>query len=216
MNQPKEQSDKTLEYLKFFNTLIKQYQGAPQTSFWDDYIKARELGIFGSSTSGDPNQFSVEMEKLRGERMLTGKKFDLEIHKMKMEAEAKQNNLGMIAQVAAPILAFAGGKMATEMKEKGMEHASRLRNPGTPNPKSGYQKFIEKAGIVNPNSLQGETAEMKIMCTCGYDKVMLVPVPPPPTLTCPGCGSSLITGTQPMGTPSSPDAELKAQWRKNK
>ncbi len=218
MNQPKDQPDKTLDYLAFFNTLIKQYQGSTQPSFFDEYIKARELGIFGSQESGEHNQFSVELEKIRGERMLTGKKFDLELHKMRLEAEAKQNTIGMLTQIAAPILAIAGGKMAVDMQEKGMDHAGKILKPGNPS-QTGYQKFLEKAGIVNPNSLQGETAEMKIMCNCGYDKMMLVPVPPPSTLTCPGCGATLLTGTQPgstLGTPSSIDAELKKQWGENK
>ncbi len=219
MNQPPQSPDKTLDYLAFFNTLIKQYQGTSQPSFFDEYIKARELGIFGSQESGEHNQFSVELEKIRGERMLTGKKFDLELHKMRLEAEAKQNTISMLTQIAAPLLAIAGGKMATEMQEKGMSHASRILKPGNPKSKSEYQEFFEKARIIPSNSLQGETAEMKIMCTCGYDKMMLVPVPPPPTLTCPGCGATLLTGTQPgstLGTPSNIDAELKKQWGENK
>ncbi len=194
MNQPKDQPDRTLEYLKFFNT-VTQNQGAPP-NFFDQYIKGRELGIFGQPSTGDSNTSDVEIEKLRGERMLNSKRLDLELTKLRLEQDAKRDTLGMVGQFLAPFVAFGGGKLAEDMQARGMRAGAGMHNLGNPS-----------QGIL-PNSLQGQTAELHFKCTCGYDKVLVVPSPPPPQITCPGCGESLNTGPPPLG-----DLETSAQWR---
>lgn len=201
MSQPKESPDKTLEYLNFFNTLMKQYQGSnAQPSFFDEYIKARELGIVGHSEPGEPNSFSVEMEKLRGERMLDSKRIDLELKKMSLKAEDGRNKIGMVASILSPVAAYTSGKMAEDMRKRGMDTANKFIHPGNPSP---------EAAILS--SLQGETAEMQITCDCGFNKSMLVPVPPPSNLACPGCGKILTTGPPP-----SSNEEAEDEWRNEK
>ncbi len=194
MNQPKDQPDRNLEYLKFFHT-VTQNQGAPP-NFFDQYVKGRELGIFGQPSTGDSNKSDVEIEKLKGERMLNSKRLDLELTKLRLEQDAKRDTLGMVGQFLAPFVAFGGGKMAEDMKAIGMRAGAGMHNPGNPS-----------QGIL-PNSLQGPTAELHFKCTCGYDKVLVVPSPPPAQIACPGCGESLNTGPPPLG-----DLEAASQWR---
>jgi len=205
MNQPKDQPDKTLEYLKFFNT-VTQGQGAP-ANFFDQYIKGRELGIFGQPSTGDSNPSDVEIEKLRGERMLDSKRIDLELHKLRLERESDQGKISMLGQIVAPFMAYSGAKVAEDMKARGADMGNRYRNPG--NSQNALNEFLQEQGIINPNSLQGKTAEMKISCPCGYDKVLMVPLPPPAQISCPGCGKTLQTGPAPSG-----DEETREQWEK--
>jgi len=115
----------------------------------------------------------------------------------------------MLAQLLSPWVAIQGNKMANSMREQGATMATNWRNPGNPrNPSDpAYDKFLQDTGIVEPGPLSGETAEMQIVCDCGFNKSMIVPVPPPQSLSCPGCGKKLNTAPQP-GT----DEEPKAQW----
>lgn len=194
MNQPKEGPDQTLEYLKFFNQMNLQNQqlNAP-SSFFDQYVKAREMGIVGNPATGEHNTFSVELEKIRGERMLRGKKHDLSLYKLQLEQEARRDNMGLIGQILGPVLAVGGNEIAKRMHDKGVEMGERARNP------------------FNPTSqmLQGETAKLEIQCDCGFSEALLVPVPPPATVACPGCGKILHTGPPPLD-----DLEVNKQWQR--
>ena len=193
-NKP-ESADKTITLVKTIYDLVRGGEGnAP--SFFDQYVKGRELGIFGQPSTGDSNKSDVEIEKLRGERMLNSKRIDLELTKLRLEQDAKRDTLGMVGQFLAPFVAFGGGKLAEDMQARGMRAGAGMHNPGNPS-----------QGIL-PNSLQGPTAELHFKCTCGYDKVLVVPSPPPAQITCPGCGESLNTGPPPLG-----DLETSAQWR---
>lgn len=205
INKPSEGVDKTLEYLKFFNTMM-QGQGSP--GFFEQYARAKELGIMHDSDPGNPNKFSVEMEKLRGERMLTAKKIDLELTKLRLEQANGQDKLAMLANFLSPFVAIQGNKMADGMRVAGRDMAGRWGNPNNPGDPA-YNKFLEEAGFVKPSSLQGETAEMRVACDCGYDKTLIVPVPPPASISCPGCKKTLLTGPQP-GTGD----EEGAEWRR--
>jgi hypothetical protein len=78
----------------------------------------------------------------------------------------------------------------------GQDMAANWRNPSNPGNPTAYQEFLEREGFVSPSSLQGETAEMRVACDCGYDRVLIVPVPPPARLSCPGCGTTLNTAAR--------------------
>jgi len=205
MIKGKENPNQTLEYLKFFNQMMAS-QGSP--GFFEQYARAKEIGILGH-TEGESNQFSVEMERLRGERMMESKKIDLELTKMRLEQEDGRQKIAMLAQFFSPLVALGGARMADGMREQGATMAANWRNPGNPrNPGDpAYDQYLRDVGIVEPGSLSGETAEMQIVCDCGFNKSMIVPVPPPPSLSCPGCGKKLNTAPQP-----STDEESKAQW----
>ncbi len=186
-----------------FNALM-----APQPDPVEQIARYQQLGLIPQhGTAGEHNKFSVELEKIRGERMLLGKQHDLQLYKLQLEQANRQEMLETAAKIIGPLLGVAGGEMAKKMEQKGMTAAIQARNPG-------FEKTILNtlgAGATSPGSLQGETAEMLIRCDCGYDKVMLVPVPPPQVLSCPGCGKTLLTGSDP-----SVEKELKEQWRAQK
>ncbi len=204
MNQPKEGPDRTLDYLKFFHT-VTQNQGAP-ANFFGQYIKGRELGIFGQPSTGNSNTSDVEIEKLRGERMLSGKKIDLELHKMKLEQENGREKMGILAQILSPFVAFSGAQMADQMKRTGQNMAANMRNPGKPN---AYQDFLQETGIVSPGALSGDTAKLQFECSCGFSDALLVPMPVPASVSCPNCGQQLSTGP-----PQISDAEVSTQWQR--
>lgn len=193
MNQPKDQPDRTLEYLRFFDTVTKN-QGAP-ANFFDQYIKGRELGIFGQPSTGDSNTSDVEIERLRGERMLDSKRIDLELHKLRLEQQLGADRLSMFAQVLGPVLAVGGDQLAQSMRKTGSETGARVNNPFNP----------------ASQTLQGETGKLEIQCDCGFNEALLVPVPPPATVACPQCGKTLETGPPPIS-----DSETESQWGNNK
>lgn len=205
LNQPKDKPDQTLEYLKYFNNLMQTAGAGP--NFFEQYSRAKELGIVSQSEAGDPNQFSVEMEKLRGERMLSGKKIDLEIMKMRLEQEDGRDKLALLAQILAPVAAYSGAKMSEDMRARGADAANKIMNPE----KNIFKSFMEQGGIINPGSLAGQTAEMRVACDCGYDKTLVVPVPPPESLACPGCGKQLMTAPH-----SGDDEETRSEWSDHK
>ncbi|MBA7558362.1 hypothetical protein ES705_51161 [subsurface metagenome] len=122
---------------------------------------------------------------------------DLELKKMGLEAEERHQRLAMIITGLSPVLTLFGAKTAEDMQQRGMDMGRQLRNPNL-SPETALLK-----------NLMGETAEMQIQCSCGYNKSMLVPVPPPASLSCPACGKTLLTGSQP--DTDDEDAEWKRQ-----
>jgi hypothetical protein len=191
-----------LEYVKLFNDIMRSQGAGP--SFFEQFQQAREMGLINQSEGGDPNKFSVQMESLRSERMLTAKKIDLELMKMRLQQEDGQNKLALLAQIFAPVVAYSGNKMSEDMRARGADAASRIMNPE----QNIFTDLMEQGGIINPGSLQGKTGKMLINCDCGFSESMLVPIPPPEQISCPNCGKKLLTGPQP-GTGDEEDAEWK-------
>ena len=214
---PSSGKDQTLEYLRFFNE-ITQNQGGKGSSFFESMVQdpalyQRTQEIFSGGRSGTTNTSDIEIEKLRGERMLSGKKIDLEIFKMRLENELRASNMGIIANILGPILSLGGAQVARTMQQKGMEMGQGHLNPGAPaSSQDSLRGILQGAGLIKPDSLQGQTGEMLIKCYCGYNKIMLVPDPPPKILNCPGCGQPLETS---VGIPSITDEEAGAQWKQH-
>ena len=209
---PTSGTDQTLEYLKFFNTVI-QNQGGKGPSFFENMISdpllyQRTQDIFSRGRTGETNKSDIEIERLRSERNMNNRKYDLELHKLRLETELRQNNLGLIAQILGPILAVGGNQIAQTMRNSGMELGQRARDPGNPASQNAYQKFLQEAGIVTPGALSGDTAKLQFNCSCGFNEALLVPMPPPLSLSCPNCGQQLLTGPPAIG-----DAEVSEQWK---
>lgn len=208
--QPQAGKDETLEYVKLIKEVLMEStknQGGRGPSFFESIISdpnlyQRAQDIFGRGKTGETNSSDIEIEKLRGERDNNNRKWELELHKLRLENELRRENLGMIAQVLGPLLAVGGSQLAQSMHNVGSDMAQGQINRGNPTPGSVYQELLKEAG------LQGETGELHFKCTCGYDKVMVVPVPIPAQISCPGCGERLNTGPPPLG-----DLESASQWR---
>ncbi len=208
--QPQAGKDETLEYVKLIKEVLMEStknQPGRGPSFFESIISdpnlyQRAQDIFGRGKTGETNSSDIEIEKLRGERDSNNRKWDLELRKLQLQNEDRRGNMEMIAGILGPVLAAGGAQLAQNMNQTGMDMGSRMRNPGNPAPGSVYQELLKDAG------LQGETGELHFKCTCGYDKVMVVPVPIPAQISCPGCGQSLNTGP-----PQLSDLETAAKWR---
>jgi len=213
--QPQQGKDDTLAYVTLFKDLMLestkiQNQVGRGPSFFESMITdpalySRTREIFNSGKTGDTNKSDIEIEKLRGERELSGRKMDLEIKKLGLEAEERNQKLAMIMGGLSPILTMFGAKTAEDMRRRGMDMGKMIHNPNNPSPEAALLR-----------NLMGETAELRLACECGYDKVLLIPVPPPSSITCPGCQKTLVIGPQPGGTPGSPTGseEEGAEWKR--
>ncbi len=202
--QPASGPDKSIEFAKLITTIYgeiikNQNRGSP--SFFENllmdpnlYNRAQSLGIFGNRGEGkDMNAFSVEIEKLRGERDLQNRRFDLEIQKSRLQHEDSRYKMDLALRAIGPMLNIAGNSLA----------------------KDAYATGRNIAGHINPNQTQaqnsyasGELATIEIVCDCGFSKSMLLPDPPPGQVPCPGCGTLLNVGTE---IPS--DEESASVWR---
>ena len=202
--QPQQGKDDTLAYVAMFKDLLIesvkiQNQGGRGPSFFESIITdpnlyQRTKDIFGSGKTGATNASDIEIEKLRGERMLDSKRIDLELHRMRLEAEDGREKIGIIAQVFAPALAYGAAKVENDMRKKGTEAGNKFFNPNNPAPHTGNPGLLQKEGIINPTPPQEETTELRVNCDCGHDEMVTIPVPPPESLACPGCGKMLIIG----------------------
>ncbi len=183
---------KPLEYLRLAKELLLSDQKSHnQPSFFDNFLKLRELGMISSSSATDQNQFSVQIERLRGERDLQNRKYDLELQKSRLQHDQRARMLETLISSFVPMLNLASNSLAQESKNLGRNLVERVGNPVAHNP--------------GPDP---ETATIDISCRCGYQNALLVPVPVPEKITCPGCGTVLNVGETPP-----PDSETADAWR---
>ena len=56
--------------------------------------------------------------------------------------------------------------------------------------------------------INGELAEVNIKCPCGYDKILMLPNPPPGEISCPQCNKLLN-----IGAPIPSEEEIVNEWR---
>ena len=160
------------------------------------YERAQSLNLFGSRSgkNENTNTSDVEIEKLRGERMLDSKRIDLELQRMRLEADNDRDKIGIFAQALGSAVAYGATKIENDMRKKGEEAANKFFNPNNPAPHTGNPGLLQKEGIINPTPPQEETTELRVNCDCGHDEMVTIPVPPPESLACPGCGKRLIIG----------------------
>ncbi|MBA7625573.1 hypothetical protein ES703_33004 [subsurface metagenome] len=211
--QPQQSKDDTLAYVTLFKDLMLestkiQNQGGRGPSFFESIITdptlyERTKDIFSSGKTGDTNKSDIEIERLRGEREMSGRKMDLEIKKLGLEAEERHQRLAIIMNGLSPILTLFGAKTAEDMRQRGMDMGRQLHNPN-PSPENTLLSNL----MGEPGNLQGQTGKLEIRCDCGFSESMLVPIPPPQSIACPNCGKKLLTGPQP-GTGDEEDAEWK-------
>ena len=198
MNQPKEGKDNTLEYVKMFKDLMLEsakLRGGGGQSFFesmltDQNLFARTQDLFRRG-EGEANQFSLEIEKVRGERMMQNKKFDLEIQRERLQREMDMQKLNMVLGTLNPIMSLGAQKLEQGVKQRGMDFG-RPQNPGNPNP-------------------TGEMSEVRIQCNCGFDSPMFFAGDPPSQVSCPGCGAVLSIGVEGSSEEGSQDWPQKSQ-----
>jgi len=193
---PQQQQQNPVEYWKLISELFKESvkqpiseltkQLQPQQNTFEQMILNPEIysrmkTIFGSSEpkAGSTN-IDFEIEKLRGERELSLKKMDLEWQKSMLEMQAKERRTDTIMQALTPMSALFANPVNERMRELGRKTAS---NP-------------------NPNYVPPTIPDniLRIQCAaCGYDETKTFKGPPPPKITCPGCGAELLIGGPQTG-----------------
>jgi len=192
--QPAAGPDKSIEFAKLITTIygeIMKNQNRGSPSFFENiltdpnlYNRAQSLGIFGNRGEGaNMNTFSVEIEKLRGDRDLQNRKFDLELQKSRLQHEDSRYKTEMVLRALGPIMQIAGNSLARDSYAMGKNVLNRAGNPGAHNS--------------NPNPYAtGELATVEIICDCGFNDKMLLPNPPPAQVSCPGCSKVLNVGSE--------------------
>jgi len=183
---------KPLEMLKLAKEILLDNQKSHnQPSFFDNFLKLRELGMISSSPATDQNQFSVQIERLRGERDMNNRKYDLELQKSRLQHDQRARMLETLISSFVPMLNLASNSLAQESKNLGRNLVERVGNPVAHNPGTAP-----------------EMAAIDISCKCGYQNTLLVPVPPPETITCPGCSVVMNVGATPP-----PDSLTSDAWK---
>lgn len=204
-SQPAQGPDKSIEYAKLiasvYGDMMKnQSKGGP--SFFESmlmdptlYARAQNLGVFsGQGGEKDQNQFSVEIEKLRGERDMQNRKFDLELQKSRLDAENGRFKLETVIRALSPFMAIYGDGLANKARDVGRATLGNKPSPQSHGP--------------NPYAGNEELAEVNIVCDCGYNKALLLPNPPPSEVACPNCRKLLNVGSS---IPT--EEEIVNEWR---
>jgi len=202
---PREKTSSSVEVIKMFKDImtenvqnpmkemLKQMQ--PQPSAFEQilmnpdlFARAKEIGMFGGQQkAGDANQFSLEIEKLRGERELSMKQIDLEWRKMMLENEAKDRRTTTILNTLTPLTALFAGPVDQRMRQMGRQMG---------NPQQVQQPPIAHA------TTQPQQTTLEITCTaCGHTEVKPIMGAVPDRIPCPGCGAELIVGGPQSGNP---------------
>ena len=144
----------------------------------------------GQQKAGEANQFSLEIEKLRGEREFSIKKLDLEWRKMMLENEAKERRTATILNSLTPLTALFAGPVDQRMRQMGRQMG---------NPQQVQQPPVAHATVQQPIPQQ---TNLEITCTaCGHTEVKPIMGVVPDRIPCPGCGAELIVGGPQPGNP---------------
>jgi len=190
--QPQQGKDDTLAYVSMFKDLMLesakiQNQGGRGPSFFESIIAdpnlyQRTKDIF-SSGSGVTNNIDLEIEKLRGERDLSGRKMDLEYRKMMLEIDAKDRRTDTLLTALGPLSALVAGPVTQRMRTFGQQQAA------SHNPKP-------------PSNMTPDINTVHLLCSCGYQGSEQLTNPPQSDIKCPDCGIMLkvrTPGTIPKG-----------------
>ncbi|GAG86034.1 unnamed protein product, partial [marine sediment metagenome] len=84
--------------------------------------------LFGGGSS-EKNQFDLDIEKLRGEREMDGRKWDLQLRKDALQSQERQNLTDTIANLIGPVAAALSGPVAQRVQQIGAQQASTHPNP---------------------------------------------------------------------------------------
>lgn len=189
--------DQTLEYLKLFigmmneNQKLKlQQQSGPgffESMIQDPNLFDRMKTLFTHKEGGgEANQFSLQIEQLRGERDMAGRKMDLEWKIKMLEMDEKSKRTDTMLQALTPLSALFAGPIDQRMRNMGRQQA----NPT-------YQPPVQHQTATAPPP----STIIDVTCaTCGYTGEQPTTTPPPPQIQCPGCGVALNVGGPPTGS----------------
>lgn len=146
------------------------------------YSRFKEIGMFGSGDGAAKGTIDLEIEKLRGDRDLQNRKFELEMQKMVLDNQNKERRTEMILKSVLPFASMFAGPIDERMREMGRQSVNPVfhPNPGhNPNPKPAP----------NPGP---SPSTLSIVCDeCGYDEEQSFMGPPPETVTCPRCSNEM-------------------------
>ena len=199
----RQESSQGIEMIKIFGDLIKENikqpmaemmrQMQPQQSAFEQiitnpdlYSRAKEIGFFGrSDRTGGSTDIDLKIEQLRGEREMSGRKMDLEWKIKMLEMDEKSKRSDTMLQALTPLSALFAGPIDQRMRNMGRQQAQPQYSPPPQH---------------NPAPPNQPQTTIDITCTeCGYKGEQPIVGPPPPQITCPGCGVALNVGGPPTG-----------------
>ena len=194
----KEKPSNAMEFMKVMKDVIIEgvrnpmlqaiKEAQPQQSAFEQILTnpdmfSRMQGMFGGG-SGTKGQVDLEIEKLRGERALSGQKIDLEYRKMMLESEAKDRRTDSVLAALGPLSTILAGPVSQRMQQLGEQQGAAHIPPAT----------TPSVVAVPPT---GTTILIK--CKCGFEGPMNFPGAVPAIIKCPECSQELVVGGTPPG-----------------
>jgi len=186
--QPEDSTLKLLGVLKELLPVLQSFRGEQQQGGVFDkimldpnvYNRFKDLGMFGGGSSVK-NSFDLDLERLRGDRELEGRKFELQMRKMILESEAKERRTDRMLGLIPSLSAMFAGPIDDRMRQMGRQ---ATHNPGPAH-------HTDMSSI--PPSFT-----LEVNCEkCGFKEIQTLVEPIPETITCPRCGN--IMNIMPPG-----------------
>lgn len=152
----------------------------------DLWSRFKEIGMFGGSNAAT-SQFDLQIEALRGERQLSMKKLELELHKDNLQRQTEDRRTETLLAFFGPLAAALAGPASQKMYTLGQQQAT-AHNPTQTSltPKPPPENFVN------------------LRCSCGYEGVQPLTEPPQTEIICPKCEQVLT-----INIPETPPTEEK-------
>jgi len=198
---PQQSEDSTLKFMTLMKDLVIEgvrnpvmqalRENQPQQGVFDQiftrpevYNRFKELGMFGGGSTAK-NSFDLDLERLRGDRELEGRKFELQMRKMILESDAKERRTDRMLSLIPGLSALFAGPIDDKMRQMGRETGI--------NPQPTYHQ--------TPNPVPAPaTTILEINCTkCGHTEEKNLTGPVPETIACPECGNVMGLSSNPPG-----------------
>ena len=173
------------ELLPFIQPFLRDpsaNQGFFDQVFTNPDTYARMQGIFGGGSATAKNQYDLDIERLRGERELDGRKWDLEMRKIALQSEERMSRNETVMQALGPLSTILAGPVAQRMGQLGEQQGMAYQPPSSIPP------------VAPPT---GTTILLK--CDCGHEGPMNFPGEVPLLIKCPNCNHNLVVGGAPTG-----------------
>ena len=139
----------------------------------------KESGMFGGGSGAATSNIDLDIEKIRGERMMMMRKWELEAQKDAWTRDAEDRRTDTLLTLFAPFAGAIAGVGSQRMKELGQQQAA-AHNPTSPHsspPAAAPQQMVQ------------------LRCACGYQGKLPLTDPPPEEIVCPECKQKLIVTT---------------------
>jgi len=136
----------------------------------DLWSRFKEIGIFGGGSNAATSQFDLQIEQLRGERQLSMKKLDLEMHKEALQRQAEDRKTETLLAFLGPLAAAFAEPTSQKMREFGQQQAAAYNPMQTSLPPKPPPENV-----------------INLHCSCGYKGIQPLTEPPQTEITCPKC-----------------------------